>query len=264
MSLQPTPTEVGTMYDQYTSLLTDVMAGFIHVGYWDDPEREDTVEVATERLTREIGERLSSVRGQRILDVGCGTGKSAVQIATAHDVHITGITVSNHQIELAQSQYESNTKAGQVNFLFANAMDLPFADASFDGAYAIESLVHMDDRRTALTNIARVLHPGSRLAIADLFLDAGCPNPEVLARFYELFQVPPMPSGDDLKDLLRQTGFKVIEFTDIRDNVRPICKFIEQKALSLEGEIREKLLEIAHSMATLKELGYAFITAERI
>ncbi|CAG8270956.1 unnamed protein product [Penicillium salamii] len=247
MTLQPTPTDVGTMYDEYTSLFTDVMAGFIHVGYWEDPEKQDTMEVATERMTQEVGERLASSKGQQILDVGCGTGKSAVQIASAHDVQVTGITVSNHQIEVAH-----------------NHMPMPFADATFDGAYAIESLVHMDDRRTALLNIARVLKPGSRLAIADLLLDAGCPNPEVLARFHELFQVPPMPSGDELQTLLRETGFKVLEFTDIRDNVRPVCKFLEQKAYSLGGEVGGKLLEIATSMATLKELGYAFITAERI
>ena len=264
MTLQPTPSDVGTMYDEYTSLFTDVMAGFIHVGYWEDPERQDTMEVATERMTHEVGVRLSSSKGQRILDVGCGTGKSAVQIATTHDVHVTGITVSNHQIEVAQAQYENNIKAGQVKYQFANAMDMPFPDSTFDGAYAIESLVHMDDRRTALMNIARVLRPGSRLAIADLFLDSDCPNPEVLSRFHELFQVPSMPSGEDLQTLLHEAGFKVIEFTDIRDNVRPVCKFLEQKALSLEGEVGEKLLEIANSMATLKELGYAFITAERI
>ncbi|CAG8125912.1 unnamed protein product [Penicillium salamii] len=264
MALQPTPTDVGTMYDEYTSLFTDVMAGFIHVGYWEDPGRQDTMEVATERMTQEVGERLASSKGQQVLDVGCGTGKSAVQIASAHDVQVTGITVSNHQIEVAHNQYESNIKSGQVNYQYANAMDMPFADATFDGAYAIESLVHMDDRRTALLNIARVLKPGSRLAIADLLLDAGCPNPEVLARFHELFQVPPMPSGDELQTLLRETGFKVLEFTDIRDNVRPVCKFLEQKAYSLGGEVGGKLLEIATSMATLKELGYAFITAERI
>ncbi|KAF4224519.1 hypothetical protein CNMCM8980_007529 [Aspergillus fumigatiaffinis] len=264
MTLQPTPADVGAMYDEYTSLLTDVMAGFIHVGYWETPGSQDTMEVATERMTREVGERLSSSKGQHILDVGCGTGKSAVQIATTHDVHVTGITVSKHQIEVAQAQYARNVKAGQVDYQFANAMDLPFADSSFDGAVAIESLVHMDDRRTALLNIARVLRPGSRLAIADLFLDSHCPNPEALSRFHELFQVPPMPSGEELQDLLRETGFKVLEFTDIRDNVRPVCKFLEQKALSLEGEVGEKLLEIATSMATLKELGYAFITAERI
>uniref|UniRef100_P0DXV1 O-methyltransferase resE n=1 Tax=Aspergillus sclerotiorum TaxID=138282 RepID=RESE_ASPSL len=264
MTLQPTAADVGAMYDQYTSLLTDVMAGFIHVGYWEDPSSEETMEVATERMTREVGARLSSSAGQHILDVGCGTGKSAVQIANTHGVQITGITVSKSQIEEAQALYGSAVQAGQVSYQFANAMDLPFADASFDGAYAIESLVHMDDRRTALQNIARVLRPGSRLAIADLCLDAHCPNPEALARFHELFQVPPMSSGEELQELLRETGFRVLEFTDIRDNVRPVCKFLEKKALSLEGEVGEKLLEIATSMATLKELGYAFITAERI
>ena len=64
--------------------------------------------------------------------------------------------------------------------------------------------------------------------------------------------------------ILHQAGLKVIEFTDIRENVRPICKLLEKKALSLDGEIGKKLLDIAHSMEQLKELGYAYITAERV
>lgn len=263
MALQPTPTAVGTMYDQFgTDVLTDVMGGYIHVGYWDDPNKQETMEAATDRLIREVGDRLSA--RERILDVGCGAGKSTVRIATAYGVHVTGITISNYQIELARAQFESSTQAGQVDFQFANAMDLPFADASFDGAYAIESLVHMHDKRTALAHIARVLCRGSRLVIADLFLDACCSNPQTLARFHQLFQVPTMSSADGLRDLLHQAGLKVIEFTDIRENVRHTCKFLEKKALSLDGEVGEKLLAIASDMEQLKELGYALITAERL
>ena len=262
---RPTATDVGTMYDSYTDICTDNMGGFIHVGYWDNPETaEETVEVATERLTREVAEKLSSSPGQHILDVGCGSGKPAAQIATSYDVQITGITVSNHQIDVAQAAYDGLIKAGKVNFQFANAMELPFADATFDGAYAIESLVHMDDRRAALSHIARVLRPGSRLSIADLVLDAECPNPEVIAKWQELFQVPAVFSGDELKALLHETGFKVIEYTDVRDNIRPIYKYIEKKAPSLDAEVGEQLRDMAHSMGTLKEMGYVLITAERL
>ncbi|RMD42273.1 hypothetical protein DV735_g2840, partial [Chaetothyriales sp. CBS 134920] len=256
-------TDVGVMYDQHTSLLADVMGGYIHVGYWENPAED--VHVATERMTKEVAKRLLAVPGQRVLDVGCGTGKPAAQIAATYDVHITGITISNHQIQVAKDAYSTNIKSGKLDFQFANAMELHFPDTSFDSAFAIESLVHMNDKHKALTNIARVIRPGGRFVIADLVLDAGCPNREVLNGWHEMFQVPTaMPSGDDLKQLLRQTGFRIIEYTDVRDNIRPICKFLEKKALSLSGEIGERLLNVANSLAAVKELGYVFLTAERL
>lgn len=263
MAAQPTSTAVGTMYDQFgTDLLTDAMGGYIHVGYWEDDDNHGKMEAATERLTREVGNRLSA--GKRILDVGCGTGKSAVQIAAACNAQVTGINVSNYQLELARAQFEDSTKTGQVDFQFADAMDLPFPDASFDGAYAIESLVHMHDKSKALAHIARVLRPGARLVIADLLLDASCSDPPALARFHQLSQVPAMSSADDLQNLLQQVGLKVIEFTDIRENVRRTCEFLKKKAHSLDTEIGETLLTIADNMEQLKELRYTLIVAERL
>jgi len=262
---QPTATDVGAMYDNHTDLMTDIMAGFIHVGYWENPQSPtESVDIATQRMTLEVTNRLRPSTGQHILDVGCGTGKTAAYIATTHDVSITGVTVSNHQIDLASATYASLISAGKLDFQFANAMQLPFSDASFEGAYAIESLVHMDDRRAALRNIARVLRPGSRFSIADLVLDAGCPNPEAIANWHELFQVPALPSADELKALLSETGFRVVECVDVRQHIRPICGVMDKKGLEVGGPVGEKLREVAASLHGLEELGYILLVAERV
>jgi ubiquinone/menaquinone biosynthesis C-methylase UbiE len=262
-SSHPTPTDVGDMYDQTSDSLTDMLGGYIHVGYWEDPNKYETPEAAGDQMTREVGNRLSPAQGEHILDVGCGTGKSAAQIATTFDVHVTGITISKQQVELAHSQYTRKTLAGQVDFQFADAMDLPFEDASFDGAYAIESLVHMLDKRTALAQIASVLRPGGRLVITDLVADHPSPESPVLARYDQVFD-PPLVSADELQNLLREAGFKVIDVTDIRENIRPTSKLFETKGLSVGGELGQKLLEFASILEQMNELGYALITAERL
>ncbi|KAJ5517697.1 Methyltransferase type 11 [Penicillium expansum] len=256
----PTPTDVGEIYDETSDSLTDMLGGYIHVGYWEDPSKQETAEVVGDRLTREVGVRLSPAQGEHILDVGCGTGKSTAQLAGIYDAQVTGITISKQQVEVARSQYGRKMPAGQVHFQFADAMDLPFGDASFDGAYAIESLVHMLDKRTALAQIAQVLRPGSRLI---LFLIIRAP----IHRSWHAMQKslnPPLVSADDLQNLLRQAGFKVIDVTDIRENIRPSCKLFETKGLSLGGELGQKLLEIASILEEMNELGYALITAERL
>lgn len=259
----PTTTDVGEMYDETSDSLTDMLGGNIHVGYWEDPNKYETPEATGDRMTREVGNRLSPAQGEHILDIGCGTGKSTAQIATTFDVHVTGITISKQQVELAHSQYTRKLQTGQVDFLFADAIDMPFEDASFDGAYAIESIVHMLDKRAALAQIAKVLRPSGRLVITDLVADHPTPESPVLARYATVFD-PPLVSVDDLQNLLRQAGFKVINVTDIRDNIRPTSKLFETKGLSVGGELGQKLLEFASILEQMNELGYAIITAERL
>ncbi|CAG7921937.1 unnamed protein product [Penicillium olsonii] len=264
MAVEPTPAIVGAMYDCYSKIFADMLGGYIHLGYWEDPNKHETPEVVADRMTLKVGERLSPARGQRILDVGCGTGKTTMQIATTYDVHVTGITVSHHQIELAQAKYKSGENSGEVRFEFANAMELPYPDVSFDGAYAIESFLHMNDRLKAMQHISRVLRPGSRLIIADLYLDRPCPESKAMALYYEMFKLVTLPTGDDLQNFLQLAGFKVLDFTDIRANILPSTKLLAESGKSVGGEEGQKFLELASGLEELKELGYALITAERI
>ncbi|KAM0716216.1 hypothetical protein Q7P37_007661 [Cladosporium fusiforme] len=264
---QSTAQDVGAMYDEHTPLMTDIMAGFIHVGFWASPSTPtESVEVATQRMTSEVVSRLRPVSGQRLLDVGCGTGKTAAHIATTHPgTSISGITVSKNQIATASASYEQLVSAGRLVFHFANAMEpLPFPSQSFDGAYAIESLVHMDDRPTALRNIAHQLKPGSRFSIADFVLDEACPDPEAIANWHELFQVPALCSVAELKGMLGEAGFRVLDCVDVREHIRPICGFMDEKGKEVGGEAGERLREVAQSLHAFGALGYVLLVAERV
>ncbi|PHH91064.1 hypothetical protein CDD83_1809 [Cordyceps sp. RAO-2017] len=270
---QPSPAAVGAVYDQFTDFFADLLGGCIHFGYWDDADDGQTVRAATDQLTGLVAGRLALRPGQHILDVGCGSGKPAMQIATAHDVRVTGVTVSNRQIELARAQPGGVEQLGQVCFQLADAMDLPFADGTFDGAYAIESLVHMHDKSAALANIARVLRPGGRLVVADMFLDeppSGGHDAQALASICRLFQISVILTVDEYRRLLHQAGLHVVDFADVRHNVLPtygiVAEALRQKALCLDGELGEQMRagasDIEH-MGTMTELGYALIVASR-
>ena len=270
-NVEPTPATVGAMYDQLTGPIAEALGG-LHLGYWDDPAKDQTFKAGNKRLTDLVTERLSLVKGQHILDIGCGVGKPAADIATAYDVRITGITVSNHQVELAQAQLGNGIQPGQVSVQFADAMDLPFADASFDGAYAIESLCHMHGKGAAFAHAARVLRPGGRLVIADLFLDGPIdgPDSEILARAWEVFQISTVPTADQYRNLLQRAGLSIIEFTNIRHNVFRSYEVAQERfrevGPSLGPEVEEKLHNIAsvlEQLSSIKHLSYALITAAR-
>jgi len=68
-------------------------------GYFEDPE--DDLETAQERKQAHIAAKLCVKPGQRILDIGCGWGGLAQYLAAESDAEVTGITLSEHQLEFA-------------------------------------------------------------------------------------------------------------------------------------------------------------------
>ena len=269
--VEPTPAMVGAMYDQLTGPIAEALGG-LHLWILGRPGKRPNLR-SWQQATDRSGHRAAvSVKGQHVLDIGCGVGKPAADIATAYNVCITGITVSNQQVELAQAQLGNGIQPGQVSVQFADAMNLPFADASFDGAYALESLCHMHDKGAVFAHAARVLRPGGRLVIADLFLDGPIDghDSEILARCREIFQISTVPTADQYRNLLQRAGLSIIEFTNIRHNVFRSYEVAQERLRemgpSLGREVEEKLHNCASvlgQLSSIKHLSYALITAAR-
>jgi ubiquinone/menaquinone biosynthesis C-methylase UbiE len=113
--------------------------------------------------------RLELAPGGRALDVGCGTGDDARAMADLVGPRgvVIGVDNSTAMIDEARRRAEA---AGlhQASFQTADALDLPFADGSFDACRADRSLMHVPDARRALAEMARVLRPGGRLAVFEV------------------------------------------------------------------------------------------------
>jgi SAM-dependent methyltransferase len=89
----------------------------------------------------------------RLLDVGCGGGAHAVELAS-RGWSVTGVDVSADQLELA--------RARGVDVVEADAAELPFEDASFDAAVSMFTHTDVDDFAAVLREVARVLRPDGR------------------------------------------------------------------------------------------------------
>ena len=99
------------------------------------------------------------VASSRLLDAGCGKGRYArVLLEQNPDARITGLDISEHMLHSVQPGIHK--VAGMLT-------ELPFADSSFDGVYATESLEHAVDIERAVAELCRVLRPGGKIAIID-------------------------------------------------------------------------------------------------
>jgi SAM-dependent methyltransferase len=98
-------------------------------------------------------------RGERVLEVGCGTGCDLLQFAK-HGAHATGVDITPAHLELAGHRVN-----GLATVKEADARNLPFPDASFDYVYSHGVLHHSDDPRKIVEEIFRVLRPSGRFNV---------------------------------------------------------------------------------------------------
>jgi arsenite methyltransferase len=108
-------------------------------------------------------------RGDRVLDIGCGTGRLAA-FAVEHvgaQARIVGVDPAPPRIEVAQERRDP-----RLEFRIGQAQDLSqFPDATFDVAYMNSVLNWIDDRPKALGEAYRVLKPRGRLGIGTTVRD---------------------------------------------------------------------------------------------
>src|SRR5690349_5099991 len=99
----------------------------------------------------------AGLRGRRVLEVGCGTGRLAAALAERAGAVVVAVDASPAMVEQARSR--------GVDARPGRAEAIPVADASFDGLI-MRMVVHLVDRPAALAEAMRVLGPGGTLAIA--------------------------------------------------------------------------------------------------
>jgi ubiquinone/menaquinone biosynthesis C-methylase UbiE len=105
-------------------------------------------------------------RGDHVLDVGCGHGRSLTELAArASDGRIAGTDPSELMAEIAVERNREFVKARRVDVKIARADALPFADAAFDKVLCVHVIYFWDELGAGFREIARVLKPGGRLAL---------------------------------------------------------------------------------------------------
>lgn len=115
--------------------------------------------------TELILELLGPVAGLKLLDVGCGDGVFALELAR-RGANVTGLNANADVVTAARKRAEA--ESAKLNFVEGAADRLPFDDAAFDGIVAVTVLCFVPDAEGAVTEMARVLKPGGRLVIGEL------------------------------------------------------------------------------------------------
>ncbi len=145
--LDKRPADVSAMFDAVADrydVLNDILSG------------------GMDRRWRGVVARLVAAKpGDLVLDVAAGTGTSSRAFAAA------GARCVACDFSLGMLRTGASKRAGRVSFVAGDALDLPFADASFDVVTISFGLRNVADTDLALAELLRVTRPGGRLVICE-------------------------------------------------------------------------------------------------
>lgn len=147
------------------------------------------------------------LRGQRIVDLGCGNGRLAILLAQSGNA-VIGVDNSEEQIRLARANTAAGGLAagGSLEFRHAPMEATGLPDAAFDSVILSQSLHHAAKPKEAIAESRRLLAPGGRILILDLLAHGEEWMRDKFGDFWLGF------SQADLEGWLRESGFADIRF----------------------------------------------------
>jgi ubiquinone/menaquinone biosynthesis C-methylase UbiE len=196
-------------FERITDTYRDKWSESFHFAVFAGDEPLEEAIVATER-------RLADAAGLRpsmkVLDVGCGVGGPALNLAEHTGAHITGVNIVPRQLDIARRRAAERGLAERTRFVLCDAMQMDFPDDVFDAVYLFEAGCHMPDKPRFYAECARVLRPGGVFFGQDWF-KKDQPTPVEAAQHVEpicrLFSVPDLISLPELVEALRGVGLAV-------------------------------------------------------
>ncbi len=137
-----------------------------------------------------LAEALEIVPDERVLDVACGSGNGAISAARRS----WGGTVGAADLPALQERGRERAAAERldVEFVEADAQDLPFGDASFDVTMSIFGAMFAPDQPKTAAELLRVTRPGGRIGMANWM-----PVGSVGQMFQTIAKHAPPPPGID-------------------------------------------------------------------
>ncbi len=210
---------LGLQYVKNHSLMPGTPEFFAHIRPWMNPYKFPWI---MERIHREVAE----LRGKHLLEIGCGMGFDSLEFLK-RGVRVTATDLTPNAVRIAKRHFElENVTAESVHT--ENALNLSFADNTFDAVWSNGVLHATGDTRLAVAEAQRVLKPGGRAIISHFYR-----KPSWMYTLYRWGkepiehgeQDPPVNEfyrDEEILDFFR--GFRIVEAVREHHRAIPVAK----------------------------------------
>ncbi len=180
-------------------------------------------------------------RGKHILDIGCGIGGPAFEMARTFEAHVVGVDLEAPLIERAKDAARRHGLANQCAFQTVDIGPLPFAEQSFDIVVTAGAITQTKDKAAIISDCFRVLRPGGYLSCYDWTRTDSEYSDDMLYWFKMEDLSYALETLDDYKQHFRDCGYVEVEIEDASDWYR------EQATREYElirGELYPRMVEL--------------------
>jgi SAM-dependent methyltransferase len=179
----------------------------------DDLAPLDQFHTGGKEATLELAKLGQIQAGAQVLDVGGGIGGPARTLASSLNCQVTVLDLNEAFLQVGRKLSDSTGLSQYVIFKQGNALEMPFANQTFDIAWTQHATMNIADKKRLYTEIYRVLKPSGRLVFHDIMAGANSPI---------YFPVPwandPtisfLSQPEDIRKLLHGLGFKETTWQD--------------------------------------------------
>jgi len=182
----------------------------------DDLQPVDEFHIRGDTATKELIKLSGFTPDMHILDVGCGVGGSTRRLSHETGCCVTGIDLSDEYIDAAIRLTQLLNMQERVKFHAASALELPFEDNIFDGAWSIQMNMNIEDKLSWLKELYRVIKPGGRAVLYEVCGNTNTPVhfPVPWAQDSTMsYLVPPEP----FREVITYAGFEIDVWNDKTD-----------------------------------------------
>ena len=243
--------EKDTTHFGYEQVETEAKAGLV-AGVFDSVASRydimnDLMSAGIHRIWKRFTIELSGVRkGNAVLDIAGGTGDLAARFAelVGPEGRVVLADINSSMLAVGRDKLIDSGRLDHIEFVQADAQDLPFPDESFDCVTIAFGLRNVTDKAMALRSMLRVLKPGGRL----LVLEFSKPGNPLLNRAYDTysFRILPLmgklvandsdsyqylaesirmhPDQETLKDMMEDAGFSRCEYHNMTGGIVALHK----------------------------------------
>jgi SAM-dependent methyltransferase len=225
---------VRTYYESVTDVYREAWGESFHFAIFQGSEPLRDALLATERRIADDG---AFHDGMLLLDVGCGVGGPALNIAAHSRARVVGLNLVERQIAVARERTAARGLGPLVRFVAGDGMAMPFPDAAFDGLYIFEAGCQMPDKARFYEECARVLKPGAVFLGLDWMRRDGL-DPGDVDRWIEpicrLHGVPDLVAPEELEEHLARAGFDVdaLEDAAVQGDVLRNWELLDEKTIA--------------------------------
>jgi len=166
--------------------------------------------------TQEMAESLAIAATDHILDLGSGIGGPARYLARRSGCRVTGIDLTPEFCAVARHLTRLLQLEDTVAFELGNALAMPFADATFDGAYSMNVSMNIADKAGLYREIHRVLKPGAWLMLSEIARGTG-PEVDYPTPWARTAEASFLATPEETVHSLGRAGFEVMHHRDTRE-----------------------------------------------